>query len=63
MELFEFVNFNYIVFFFFGDELRGGDDKVEDVRVVLLGFRRVVEDVRGRVVEKKGEVDKLSGEL
>lgn len=62
-ELLELVNSNYTAFLSLGDELRGGDDKVEDVRVALLGFRRAVEDVRGRVAEKKGEADKLSGEL
>ncbi|KAK0383689.1 hypothetical protein NLU13_9600 [Sarocladium strictum] len=62
-ELLELVNSNYTAFLSLGDELRGGDDKVEDVRVALLGFRRAVEDVRGKVAEKKGEADKLSGEL
>ncbi|KAH8177098.1 hypothetical protein LIA77_02180 [Sarocladium implicatum] len=62
-ELLELVNSNYTAFLSLGDELRGGDDKVEDVRVALLGFRRAVEDVRGRVAERKEEAESLSGEL
>lgn len=62
-ELLELVNSNYTAFLSLGHELRGGDDKVEDVRVALLGFKRAVEDVRGRVAERKEEADSLSGEL
>lgn len=62
-ELLELVNSNYTAFLSLGDELRGGDDKVEDVRVALLGFRRAVEVVRGRISEKKSEADKLNSEL
>lgn len=40
----------------------GGEEKVEDVRVGLLGFKRGVEDVRGKVRERRGEVEGLLGE-
>ena len=56
-ELLELVNTNYEQFLSLGSDLKGGEDKVEDVRVGLLGFRRGVEDVRGRVRERRGEVE------
>ena len=62
-ELLELVNANYTAFLSLGDELRGGDDKVEDVRVALLGFRRAVDDVKGRVAERKAEADRHNAEL
>lgn len=62
-ELLELVNSNYAAFLSLGDELRGGDERVEDVRVALLGFRRAVEDVKGKVVEKRTEASRLSSEL
>lgn len=52
-ELLELVNANYTSFLGLGDELQGGDDKVEDVRVALFGFRRAVEDVQARVRERR----------
>ncbi|KAF2967691.1 hypothetical protein GQX73_g5878 [Xylaria multiplex] len=51
-ELLELVNANYSSFLGLGDELQGGEDRVEDVRVSLLGFRRAVEEVRSRVRER-----------
>jgi conserved oligomeric Golgi complex subunit 2 len=62
-ELLELVNANYASFLGLGDELQGGEDRVEDVRVALLGFRRAVEEVRGRVRERGAEVRGLSKEL
>ncbi|KAI0439730.1 oligomeric golgi complex component, COG2-domain-containing protein [Xylaria telfairii] len=62
-ELLELVNANYASFLGLGDELQGGEDRVEDVRVGLLGFRRAVEDVRGRVRDRGAEVAALTGEL
>ncbi|KAI1272283.1 oligomeric golgi complex component, COG2-domain-containing protein [Xylaria sp. FL0933] len=62
-ELLELVNSNYASFLGLGDELRGGEDRVEDVRVALLGFRRAVEEVRSRVRERGGEVAGLNREL
>lgn len=62
-ELLELVNANYASFLGLGDELRGGEDRVEDVRVALLGFRRAVEEIRTRVKERGAEVAGLTKEL
>ncbi|SCV58041.1 uncharacterized protein FFB14_15414 [Fusarium fujikuroi] len=62
-ELLELVNSNYTAFLSLGSELRGGDDKVEDVKVSLLGFRRAVEEVKTKVTERKEEANALNGEL
>ena len=62
-ELLELVNSNYTAFLSLGSELRGGDDKVEDVKVSLLGFRRAVEEVKTKVTERKEETNNLNGEL
>ncbi|KPM37125.1 hypothetical protein AK830_g9429 [Neonectria ditissima] len=62
-ELLELVNSNYNAFLSLGNELRGGDDKIEDVKVALLGFRRAVEDVKSRVSSRKEETQALSQEL
>ena len=62
-ELLELVNANYTAFLGLGDELRGGEERVEDVRVALLGFRRAVEEVQARVRERRAEVGTLSEEL
>ncbi|TRX91880.1 hypothetical protein FHL15_007199 [Xylaria flabelliformis] len=62
-ELLELVNANYASFLGLGDELQGGEDRVEDVRVGLLGFRRAVEEVRMRVRERGAEVAGLTSEL
>lgn len=52
-ELLELVNANYTRFLSLGDELKGGDERVEDVRVALFGFRRSIEDVQKRVRERR----------
>jgi hypothetical protein len=62
-ELLELVNSNYTAFLSLGDELKGGEDRVEDVRVALLGFRRAVEELQGRVRERRVEVEKRNREL
>lgn len=62
-ELLELVNANYTSFLGLGDELRGGEERVEDVRVGLLGFRRAVEEVKSRVTGRKEEVGGLCAEL
>ncbi|KAF4503116.1 conserved oligomeric golgi complex subunit 2 [Fusarium agapanthi] len=62
-ELLELVNSNYTAFLSLGSELRGGNDKVEDVKVSLLGFRRAVEEVKTKVTERKDETNALNGEL
>lgn len=61
-ELLDLVNTNYEQFLSLGSDLKGGEEKVEDVRVGLLGFKRGVEDVRGKVRERKLEVEGLLGE-
>lgn len=58
-ELLDLVNTNYEQFLSLGSDLRGGEEKIEDVRVGLLGFKRGVEDVRGKVRERKAEVEDL----
>ncbi|KAK3350509.1 oligomeric golgi complex component, COG2-domain-containing protein [Neurospora tetraspora] len=62
-ELLELVNANYTSFLSLGDELKGGEERVEDIRMGVLGFRRAVEEVRQRVKEKRGEVGGLVREL
>ncbi|KAH9909520.1 COG complex component, COG2-domain-containing protein [Xylariomycetidae sp. FL2044] len=62
-ELLELVNANYTSFLSLGDELKGGEEKVEDVRVALLGFRRAVEEIKGRVRERGDEVTSLNVQL
>ncbi|OTB13556.1 hypothetical protein K445DRAFT_30307, partial [Daldinia sp. EC12] len=62
-ELLELVNANYTSFLSLGDELKGGEDRVEDVRVALLGFRRAVEEIKGRVKERGTEVASLNRDL
>ncbi|KAA8573616.1 hypothetical protein MFRU_001g04180 [Monilinia fructicola] len=61
-ELLDLVNTNYEQFLSLGSDLKGGEEKVEDVRVGLLGFKRGVEDVRGKVRERKSEVESLLAE-
>ncbi|TQV90609.1 Conserved oligomeric golgi complex subunit 2 [Cordyceps javanica] len=62
-ELLELVNANSTTFLSLGNDLRGGDDRVEDVRVSLLGFRRAVEDVKAKVAARRVEADGLTTEL
>ncbi|KAK4149977.1 oligomeric golgi complex component, COG2-domain-containing protein [Chaetomidium leptoderma] len=62
-ELLELVNANYTAFLGLGDELKGGEERVEDVRVALLGFRRAVEELQARVRERRVEVGRVNGEL
>ncbi|EME42877.1 hypothetical protein DOTSEDRAFT_131205 [Dothistroma septosporum NZE10] len=60
-ELLDLVNGNYEEFLSLGRDLKGGEEKVEGVRVGLLGFKREVETiregVRQRATEVKGLVD------
>ncbi|KAF2865843.1 oligomeric golgi complex component, COG2-domain-containing protein [Massariosphaeria phaeospora] len=55
-ELLDLVNSNYQDFLGLGRSLKNGDEKVEEVRVGLLGFRKEVESVRTKVVEREEEV-------
>lgn len=58
-ELLDLVNENYQDFLSLGQSLKGGDEKVEEVRVGMLGFRRDIEGLRNRVVERKEDVGTL----
>lgn len=58
-ELLDLVNDNYQAFLDLGKGLRGGDEKVEEVRVGVLGFRRDVEGLKSGVVTRVQEVDGL----
>jgi hypothetical protein len=62
-ELLELVNSNYTAFLSLGNELKGGDEKVEGVKVALLGFRRAVEDVKGKVTKRREESQTLNNDL
>lgn len=58
-ELLDLVNTNYEQFLSLGSDLRGGEEKIEDVRVGLLAFKRGAEDVRSKVRERRLEVGAL----
>ncbi|KAF2841138.1 hypothetical protein M501DRAFT_1000298 [Patellaria atrata CBS 101060] len=58
-ELLDLVNSNYQDFLGLGGSLKGGEEKVEGVRVGLMGFGKSVEDVRRVVVQRKVEADEL----
>ncbi|ORY72162.1 oligomeric golgi complex component, COG2-domain-containing protein [Pseudomassariella vexata] len=62
-ELLELVNANYTSFLSLGNELKGGEERVEDVRVGLLGFRRAVDEVRSKVGDRGREVGGLNKAL
>jgi conserved oligomeric Golgi complex subunit 2 len=62
-ELLELVNTNYVSFLGLGDELKGGEERVEDVRVGLLGFRRAVGEIKAQAAARKREVEGLCSEL
>ena len=58
-ELLDLVNENYQDFLSLGSSLKGGDEKVEEVRLGLLGFKREVEGLRGKVDGRRKEVEEL----
>ncbi|KAF3009608.1 hypothetical protein E8E13_006903 [Curvularia kusanoi] len=58
-ELLDLVNANYADFLTLGNSLRGGDEKVEGVRVGLLGFRKEVAGLEQLVRGREEEVDAL----
>ena len=58
-ELLDLVNSNYQDFLTLGSSLHGGDEKIEGVRVGLMGFKREIEGVRKHVTERSHEVDEL----
>lgn len=58
-ELLDLVNSNYQDFLGLGGSLKGGEQKVEEVRVGLLGFQRGIEELKGAVEERRKEVETL----
>lgn len=58
-ELLDLVNGNYEEFLSLGGDLKGGEEKVEGVRVGLLGFQREVEGIKKGVRERADEVGQL----
>lgn len=61
-ELLDLVNGNYEEFLGLGSTLRGGDDKVEEVRLGVLGFKREVEGVKETVRQRNALVKELLDE-
>ncbi|KAL6706348.1 hypothetical protein ACN47E_005638 [Coniothyrium glycines] len=61
-ELLDLVNSNYQDFLNLGNSLHGGEEKVEEVRVGLLGFRREVGALKGVVEAREDEVKGLLDE-
>ena len=53
------MNSNYEEFLSFGRDLKGGDEKVQEVRVGVLSFRREVEGLKAQVQERREEVERL----
>ncbi|RDA87571.1 hypothetical protein CP532_3969 [Ophiocordyceps camponoti-leonardi (nom. inval.)] len=62
-ELLELVNANYTAFLSLGSELQGGDDRVEGLRVALLGFRRAVDEIKANVARRRCETSVLNVQL
>ena len=54
-ELLDLVNDNYQDFLSLGTTLQDGEEKVEDVRVGLLGFQRELGNIRGNVDARRNE--------
>ncbi|KAJ5223746.1 hypothetical protein N7468_008288 [Penicillium chermesinum] len=61
-ELLDLVNENYQDFLSLGTALRGGEEKVEGVKVGLLSFQRDVKAIRDKVETRRKEVDDLLNE-
>ncbi|KAI5818733.1 oligomeric golgi complex component, COG2-domain-containing protein [Pyronema omphalodes] len=57
-ELVELVNRDYADFVGLGSSVKGGEARVEDLKVGLLGFRREVETVIKNIEKTKSEVKK-----
>jgi hypothetical protein len=58
-ELLDLVNENYQDFLSLGTALRGGEDKIEGVKVGLLSFQRDVQSIRDKVEARRREVEGL----
>lgn len=61
-ELLDLVNHNYRDFLGLGTSLRGGDEKVEEIRLGLLGFRREVAALKEKVGDRRKEIESLIAE-
>jgi hypothetical protein len=61
-ELLDLVNGNYDEFLSLGGDLKGGEEKVEGVRVGLLGFQREIEGIRKAVRVRAEETAELLAE-
>jgi hypothetical protein len=58
-ELVDLINGNYEEFLSLGEDLKGGEEKVDSIRLGVLGFQREIEGVRKAVQGRLGEVDTL----
>lgn len=58
-ELLDLVNENYQDFLSLGTALRGGEEKIEGVKVGLLSFQRDVQSIRDKVEARRREVEGL----
>ncbi|KAK7902242.1 hypothetical protein LTR67_001886 [Exophiala xenobiotica] len=58
-ELVDLVNDNYQDFLTLGSTLSGGEERIEDIRLGLLGFQREVNAIRGTVATRRNEVAEL----
>ncbi|MCJ1413209.1 hypothetical protein MMC19_007313 [Ptychographa xylographoides] len=58
-ELLDLVNDNYQDFLGLGASLQGGEEKVEEVRVGLLGFKREIDTLKGKVEGRCKDVEEL----
>ena len=61
-ELLDLVNENYQDFLSLGSSLQGGGEKVEEVRLGLMGFRRDVTGLKAKITERRKEIQELVGE-
>lgn len=53
------MNDNYQDFLGLGGSLKGGEERVEEVRLGLLEFQREVDGLKGKVAERREEVQSL----
>ena len=53
------MNSNYEDFLALGRDLRGGDEKVEEVRLGVLGLRRELEGLKNQVKKRREEMERL----
>jgi conserved oligomeric Golgi complex subunit 2 len=58
-ELLDLVNENYHAFLSLGATLKGGEEKVEEVRVGLLGFQRDITAIQAKVEARQKDMECL----